>query len=107
MEASKIEIKKMSYKEIIKEIDEAYPKVKDLIKLMGMDKGGWIVASLFEEMRGEHKHFVRCENCIFHECKLIKNVKEELPPFVFELWFTHGCPTCRDFSPKPDAEGVP
>ena len=97
----------MNYEEIVKQIDEAYPKVKYLINLMGMDKGGWIVVSLLEEERGEHKHFIRCENCIFYECKALKNLKEKFPPIVFELWFTHGCSSCMDFSPKPDAEGVP
>jgi len=91
---------------IIKEIDEAYPKVKDLVKLVGMDKGGWIVGALLEAEMGEHKHFIRCENCIFHECESIKNLKEKFY-LIIEMWATHGCSACTDFSPKPDAVGVP
>ncbi len=96
----------MSSEEIIKQIDEVYPKVKDLVKILGMDKGGWIAAALLEVEMGEHKHFIRCENCIFHECEAIKNLKEEFHPIV-ELWVTHGCSACKDFSPKPDADGIP
>lgn len=96
----------MRSEEIIKQIDEAYPKVKDLVKITGMDKGGWIAAVLLEVEMGEHKYFIRCENCIFHECEAIKNLKEEFS-LVVELWVTHSCSACKDFSPKPDAEGLP
>lgn len=94
----------MSAEEIIKQIDEAYPKVKDLVELAGMDKGGWIVAALKEGEMGEHKHFMRCENCIFNECEAIRNLKGEYPGIV-RLWLSHGV-NCPDFSPKPDADGV-
>lgn len=96
----------MSAEEIIKQVEEAYPKVEALVKLAGMDKGGWIVASLLEAEMGEHKHFIRCENCIFYECKAIESLKEDWA-LIVKLWVTHGCSACRDFSPKPDAEGVP
>ncbi len=94
----------MEAKKIIKEIDEAYPKVKDLVRFVGMDKGGWIVASLIEAEMGEHKHFIRCENCTFYECGPTQRLKEKFP-LIVDIWVTHGC-SCKDFSPKPDADGV-
>ncbi len=96
----------MSAEEIVKQIDEAYPEIQDIVKIAGMDKGGWIVAALLEVEMGEHKHFIRCENCILYECGPIQRLKEDIP-LIVELWITHGCSACRDFSPKPDAEGVP
>lgn len=95
----------MRAEDIIRQIEEAYPKVKDLVKIAGMDKGGWIVAALREAELGDHKHFIRCENCIFHECETIRNLKDEFLVFV-ELWYSHGV-NCPDFSPKPDADGIP
>ena len=95
----------MRAEEIIKQIDEVYPKVADLVKLAGMDKGGWIVEVLKEAEMGDHKHFIRCENCIFHECKNIQKLKGEFL-FLVEIWASHGV-NCSDFSPKPDADGIP
>lgn len=95
----------MRAEEIIKRIEEAYPKVKDLVTLAGMDKGGWVVAALKEAEMGDHKHFIRCENCIFNECEAIRNLKGELS-LIVESWASHGV-GCSDFSPKPDADGVP
>ncbi len=92
--------------EIIKQIDEAYPKVKDLVNLLGIDKGGWIAAALLEVEMGEHKHFIRCENCIFYECEALREPSIAKFSFFFEVWISHGV-NCPDFSPKPDAEGVP
>lgn len=89
---------------IIKRIEEAYPKVKDLVTLAGMDKEGWVVAALKEAEMGDHKHFTRCENCIFNECENIQKLKGEFL-FLVELWASHGV-DCSDFSPKPDADGV-
>jgi len=90
---------------IIKQIDEAYPKVEVLVKLAGMDKEGWVVGALLEAEMGEHKHFIRCENCTLYECGPIQRLKEEFLPLV-EIWFSHGS-NCSGFSPKPDADGVP
>jgi len=92
--------------DIIKEIDKVYPKVKDLVRLAGMDKSGWIAAALLEAEMGEHVHFIRCENCIFYECDGIQSLKGEYPDIV-KVWVTHGCHGCPKFSPKPDAEGLP
>ena len=94
----------MRAERIIELIDEAYPKVKDLVTMTGMDKGGWVVAALKEAEMGEHKHFMRCENCIFNECEMLQNLKEEYWMIV-EAWLSHGV-NCSDFSPKPDADGV-
>lgn len=95
----------MRAEEIIKQIEEAYPKVKDLFKLAGMDKGGWIVVTLKEAEMGDHKHFIRRENCIFNECETVRNLKGEFSVFV-GLWFSHSV-NCSDFSPKSDADGIP
>ena len=89
---------------IIKQIDEVYPDVKDLAELVGMDKGGWIVAALKEAEMGVHVHFIRCENCTLYECGSIQRIKEKYACFV-EIWFLHGV-GCSDFSTKPDADGV-
>ncbi len=94
----------MEAEEIIKQIEEAYPKVKDLVNLAGMDKGGWIVGALLEAEMGEHKHFIRCENCTLYPCGPIQRLKAEYP-LIVDFWVTHGC-SCREFSPKPDADGV-
>jgi len=91
--------------EIIKQIDEIYPKVKALVNLAGMDREGWVIASLMEAEKGDHKHFIRCENCVFNECEAIKNLKEKYA-LIVKLWATHGCSSCQKFSPKPDADGV-
>ena len=90
---------------IIKQIEEVYPKVKDLVKLAGMDKGGWVVAALKEVEMGEHKHFMRCENCIFYECKALREPSIAEFSSLFEVWISHGV-NCPDFSPKSDADGV-
>jgi len=94
----------MRVEKIIKLIEEAWPEVKDLAEIAGMDKGGWIVAALREVEMGDHKHFIRCENCIFHECETIQNLKGEYLDII-AIWFSHGV-NCSDFSPRPDAEGV-
>lgn len=90
--------------EIIEEVEKAWPKIEPLVLLAGMDKGGLIVAALFEKERGEHNHFIRCENCIYQECEALKKCKEELPNMA-RLWITHGN-NCPKFSPNPDADGV-
>jgi len=95
----------MRAEEIIKKIDEVYPEVADLVTLAGIDKGGWIIEALKEAEMGDHKHFIRCENCIFNECEAIRNLKGEFSSFV-EVWAFHGV-ACLDFSPKPDADGIP
>ncbi len=94
----------MRAEEIIKQIDEAYPNVKILVEMAGMDKGGWVVAALKEAEMGDHKHFMRCENCTRYECDPIQRLKEKYS-LIVEAWFSHGT-YCPDFSPKPDADGV-
>lgn len=95
----------MCAEEIIRRIEEIYPKVKDLVTLAGMDKGGWIVGALKEVEMGDHKHFIRCENCTFKECENIQKLKGEFL-FLVKSWASHGV-ECSDFSPKPDANGIP
>jgi len=98
MSDENMDIKCMIKEKIIREINKIYPEVEPLVKLAGMDKEGWIVSSLLEIELGEHKHFIRCENCMFYECDTIKRLKKKYPKIV-EIWVTHGN-SCSKFSPK-------
>jgi len=88
----------MTHQEIEEYIEEMYPKVKDLLTLVGMTKDQWIE----EAIRGPQKLFMRCENCLKWPCIHIESLKEEYPMFV-KAWYEHGT-NCHLFDPKPGAE---
>lgn len=94
----------MRVEEIIKIIEKENPKFKDLAELIAIDKEGWIFAAITQAKMGDHKHFIRCENCIFHKCETIRDFKDEDSIIVW-LWFSHNV-DCFKFSPKPDADGI-